>query len=282
MSEIQREPKMPRGMDLREPEFEWIDDDARFRVLVLELRREDVLALDTESDGFHHYFDKLCLLQISTKERHFIVDILALSSLEPLGPLLADRAIRKVLHAADQDLMYFARDHHLTLAGLFDTSLAAMLLGHTRLGLASLLQEFFGIKLSKSSQRDDWSARPLSRRQLAYAIADTSKLLDLARHLEENLEAAGRLDWAEEEFRALEEKKWTPPKSDPGDLSRIKGWRDLDSRGQNILRELLLARDREARRRDRPPFRVAGNTLLLALAAHPPQSAADFSELRGM
>ncbi len=264
------------------PPFRWIDTPDGFAALCRDLAREPRLALDTESDGFHHYFDKLCLLQISTGSAHFIVDALAVGPLEPLRPVLENPGITTVLHAAEQDLMYLRRDHKMSVAGLFDTYLAGQLAGHARLGLASLLDEYFGVKMSKASQRDDWSRRPLTRTQLAYAITDTCHLLELAALLRRELEQKGRLAWAEEEFREQERREWIPEELDPDDLTRIKGWKDLKPRGRAILRELLRARDQEARRLDRPPFRVAGNVLLLELAAEPPSGAPDILKRKGL
>jgi ribonuclease D len=259
----------------------WIDSDEGLTELGELLAAADALAVDTESDGFHHYFDKLCLLQFSTRDANFLVDPLAVSTLEPLRQALEDPAIRIVMHAAEQDIMYLRRDHKLEVAGLFDTSAAAQLTGHTRLGLAALLETFFEVKLSKSNQRDDWSRRPLNSAQLAYAVADTSRLLELARLLEAELQALGRQEWATEEYRALERKQINLNSSEPDDITRVKGWRQLPPRGRVILRELLLARDAEARRRDRPPFRIVPGPLLLDLATQPPASVRDLQNRKG-
>jgi ribonuclease D len=260
----------------------WIESEQEFGALCVDLAGEGDFALDTESDGFHHYFDKLCLLQVSTRKKNFIIDALAVGSLEPLRPVLEDPGVVKVLHAAEQDLMYFRRDHDLKISGLFDTYLAGQLLGHTRLGLASLLEEHFGIKLSKSNQRDDWSRRPLTGQQLAYAMADTNRLLPLAEILRRQLEARGRLAWAEEEFLAQEQREWLPEGFDPDDITRVKGWKDLTPRAWAILRELLRFRDSEARRLDRPPFRVTSNAVLIKLAAHPPRSTQELLQFKGL
>ena len=101
------------------PEYQWIDSQDDFERLRTQLGRESELAVDTEADGFHHYFDKLCLLQFSTTELNVVVDPLAIGSLQALAPVLSDAGITKVLHAAEQDLMYLARDHGLKLNGLF-------------------------------------------------------------------------------------------------------------------------------------------------------------------
>lgn len=259
----------------------WIDTDEGLARLGKELSGQKDVAVDTESDGFHHYFDKLCLLQFSTRTANFLVDPLAVSSLDPLRPMFADKAIRKVMHAAEQDIMYLRRDHHLEVQGLFDTAAAAQLTGRTRLGLAALLEAFFDIHLSKSNQRDDWSLRPLNPAQLAYAVSDTNHLLELADLLEQEVREKGRQAWAEEEYRALEQKQINLNSATPDDISRVKGWKDLPPRGRAILRELLRGRDSESRKRDRPPFRIAPASLLLELAAKPPSGLRDLHTRKG-
>ena len=262
-------------------EHTWIDNDEALAALGQRLAATDSLAVDTESDGFHHYFDKLCLLQFSTRDANFLVDPLAVSTLEPLRAALADPDIRTVMHAAEQDIMYLRRDHHLEVKGLFDTSAAAQLTGHTRLGLAALLETFFDVHLSKSNQRDDWSRRPLNQAQLAYAVADTNRLLALAQKLDDELKSLGRQEWAAEEYRALELKQINLNSAEADDITRVKGWRKLPPRGRVILRELLLARDREARHRDRPPFRIVPGPLLLDLATTPPASLRQLQTRKG-
>jgi len=187
-----------------------------------------------------------------------------------------------VLHAAEQDLMYLRRDHDLHVAGVFDTQAAAQLCGRKRLGLVALLAEFFNVALDKDSQRDDWSVRPLTARQLEYAVTDTRWLLPLATALRAELESRGRLSWAEEEFRALEERSWVMQPVDPDDITRVPGWKDLNARQRLVLRELLRARDLEARRLDKPPFRVVGNATLLAVAKVTPATPADLERAPGM
>jgi ribonuclease D len=262
-------------------EYTWIDSDEALAALGERLAAADSIAVDTESDGFHHYFDKLCLLQFSTRDAHFLVDPLAVSTLEPLRPSLADPGIRTVMHAAEQDIMYLRRDHNLEVKGLFDTSAAAQLTGHTRLGLAALLETFFDVHLSKSNQRDDWSRRPLNPAQLAYAVADTSRLLALAERLDDELKVLGRQEWAAEEYRALEVKQINLNSAEADDITRVKGWRKLPPRGRVILRELLIARDEESRHRDRPPFRIVPGPLLLDLATTPPTTLRELQNRKG-
>lgn len=261
--------------------YDWVDTDEQVKALADVLTEAREFAVDTESDGFHHYFDKLCLVQFSTRDRNFVVDPLSVGSLEPLRPVFEDPEVPTVLHAAEQDLMYLRRDHDIEVRGLFDTLIGAQFVGHVRLGLAAILEAYFDIKLSKTNQLDDWSRRPLTEQQLRYAVCDTDHLLPMRDRLIGELGAKDRSTWADEECRALEEKATVLEPVDPDDLTRVKGWKVLSPPGLAILRELLRARDREARRRDRSPFRVIGNTALLALASAPPASLEQIRAVKG-
>ena len=176
------------------------------------------LALDTEADSLHHYPEKVCLVQLTFGGADHLVDPLAGVDLAPLGRILADRAVTKILHGSDYDLRVLHRDFGLELVGLFDTMIAARLTGERSFGLAALLETHFGIKLEKKFQRADWSLRPLTAEMESYAALDTRHLEALAGRLGEQLEQLGRTAWAEEEFRALEGVRWSAP--DPEDAVR--------------------------------------------------------------
>src|SRR6185436_3848294 len=182
----------------------WIDqqrllDDAMERVAA-----NRVVAVDTEADSLHSYFDKVCLIQISVPGHDLIVDPLRKLDLSRFGEVLANREITKILHGADYDLRILNRDFGFTPVNLIDTMICAQLLGYEAIGLAALLEKHFALKLDKSHQRADWAQRPLPRDMLEYAATDTRHLLDLADKLRTELLALGRWEWAEEEFARLE------------------------------------------------------------------------------
>ncbi|PYQ38742.1 MAG: hypothetical protein DMF77_23350, partial [Acidobacteria bacterium] len=132
------------------------------------------IALDTESDSLHHHREKVCLVQIGVEEGGWVVDPLAARDLSPLAPLLADRGVVKVFHGADYDVTTLKRDFAFTFASVFDTMIASRVLGRPEIGLQALLRTEFGIALVKDSQKDDWSRRPLTETQEAYALADVN------------------------------------------------------------------------------------------------------------
>ena len=266
-------------------DFELIENRADLDSLAQDLLGEKVLAFDTEADSFYHYFDKTCLVQVATTRSIYLIDPLALggpSELSPLGPIFASPDIRKIFHAGEYDLFVLKRDCSFEFTALYDTMISAQLLGYPSVGLAGIAERHFGVKLPKEQQRSDWSARPLSPKQLSYAAADVLYLISLAETLEKELRAKKRLRWAREEFETLSQRRW--PDRDFDDLGylRIKGARHLDSSNLSILRELFLVRDARAREMDRPAFKVLGNRTLLEIAERAPRKLAELAEIKGI
>lgn len=259
----------------------WIRDSGALAAWVASWTPGPV-AVDLEADSFHHYREKVCLAQVSIDRIDRLVDPLAGADLRALRAPFEDRGRRKVLHGADYDLRMLDRDFGLRVAGLFDTMIAARLLGERSFGLAAMLEREFEVRLDKSHQRADWSRRPLPEPLVRYALEDTRHLIRLADRLEERLRGMGRTNWAEEEFRRLEDVRWTSSGDDPDAFRKVKGARGLDRRGWTVIRALHGWRDDRARRRDVPPFRVAGDAVLVGLARQRPRAIAALSEIEGL
>src|SRR5215207_38820 len=166
------------------------------------------LALDTEGASFHRFVDRIYLLQLSTRDRSAIIDPLLTGPLPELGRMVEDPAVEVVFHDADYDLRLLHQDYGWRVTNIFDTRIAALLLGIKAFGLAALLERFFGLKLDKKHQRADWSIRPLTQGMLEYAAQDTEFLLDLRDRLGNELEKLRRSSWAAEEFKRLEGTQW--------------------------------------------------------------------------
>lgn len=239
------------------------------------------LALDTEGASFHRYVDRIYLLQLSTERRHAIIDPLKVASPPALGSLLESREVEVVFHDADYDLRLLHQDYGWRVTNIFDTRVAAQLLGIRAFGLAALLESFFGVRLDKKHQRADWSMRPLPVDMLEYAAQDTMHLLPLRQRLQDALDKKGRLGWAREEFERLEGTHWEDTDEDTGFL-RLKGARDLTRRELAILRELVTWRDAVAKEQDRSTFRVAGNDVLFTLAREAPTTVAQLEATKGL
>ena len=259
-----------------------LETDAEVAELAATLAGEPLVAVDTEADSFHSYFAKVCLVQISTRTADYIIDPLSASNLSPLAGVLSDPSVICVLHGADYDLRILDRDHGLRITGLFDTMVAARLLGYQAFGLAGLLKHHFGLRVSKAAQRADWSRRPLTDDLLGYAAGDTHHLAALRDILHRELTDAGRLSWAEEEFTLLEQIRHEPRDPDPDAFRKIKGSRELDRRGLAILSELYQWRDRRAQALDRAPFRVMGNATLVELSRRRPSHTKELATIPGM
>ena len=240
-----------------------------------------ILALDTEGASFHRFVDRIYLLQLSTREQTAIIDPIPIGKPPMLGQLLEDPGVEIVFHDADYDLRLLRQDYGWLVRRIFDTRVAAQLLGIRSFGLAALLERYFGVKLDKKFQRADWSMRPLSQGMLDYAAQDTIHLLELRDRLHDDLDRAGRLDWAREEFALLEGTRWSDEDPAAGFL-RIKGARDLTRRELAILRELAPWRDEIARDMDRATFRVLGNEQLLEIAKRHPSSRDELAAIKGM
>ena len=239
------------------------------------------IALDTEGASFHRYVDRIYLLQLSTDRRHAIIDPLKVVSPTALGTMLESRDIEVVFHDADYDLRLLHQDYGWRVTNIFDTRVAAQLLGVKAFGLAALLDSYFGVRLDKKHQRADWSMRPLPGDMLEYAAQDTMHLLQLRQRLNDDLARKGRLHWAQEEFERLEGTQWDESEEDTSFL-RIKGARDLTRRELAILRELVAWRDGVAKELDRSTFRVAGNDVLLVLAREGPTTVAAVEAIKGL
>lgn len=241
---------------------------------------QSAVALDIESNGFYRYPERVCLVQLATEDGVFLIDPLAVEDVAPLGELLAAPSVVKIFHAADYDVRSLRRDWGFHIRPLFDTGIAAAFVGSDRLGLAAALKEHLGIEVSKSKQlqRADWTIRPLSRAMVAYAAQDVAHLDRLAILLRERLDALGRREWVDEECERLANARHTAHDAATGFLE-VKGSRALDGKGLAVLKALYMFREREALRRDRPPFKVFSDAAMLALAADP---RADVARLKGI
>lgn len=238
------------------------------------------IALDTEGASFHRFVDRIYLLQMTTEKGEAVIDPLPIGTPSRLGEILEDRDVEVILHDADYDLRLLHQDYGWRVTNLFDTRVAAQLLGIRAFGLAALLQQYFGLKIDKKHQRADWSMRPLTADMLDYAAQDTRHLLPLRTHLREQLEAKGRWHWAQEEFQLAEGTQWDPEVPDTGFL-RMKGARDLTRRELARLRELVKWRDAIAAEIDRATFRVAGNEVLLELSKSAPSTREKLFSVKG-
>ena len=242
------------------------------------------VALDTEANSMHAYREETCIMQLTAGGRSAIVDVLAVQGLAPLREALARDDVEIVLHGGDYDITVLTRDHDFRFTHVFDTMIAATLLGDERVGLAALVEDHFGHKLEKRFQRADWGRRPLTAEQIDYLRRDTMYLPALRAHYGERLREKDLEEEAIIEFRRLATRKGTQAAFDEEGWRRIKGVRTLDDRGRAVMRRLYLWREARAEERNAPPFKVLAPAAMLAMAERvhvTPRAPKDLHGLQG-
>lgn len=261
--------------------FEQIASNEGLKDLCASLSEEKELAIDLEADSLHHYREKVCLIQISTSKKTWLIDPLQISDFEPLGILLGNNKLMSVFHGGDYDVRSLHRDFGITVGKMFDTMIGAQFVGIKEFGLAALLREQYGIELDKRFQKADWSKRPLPIEMLNYAAEDTANLLRLADALKGRLEQLGRISWVEEECQIVAGNRMADKTDEPLFLS-CKGAGKLQRRNLAILEELLRFRDHQARESDRPPFKVIPSESIMAIAERPVSNVHELSSITGL
>jgi len=223
-------------------------------------QKTPVCAIDTEADSLHRYRESLCLIQFADESDCVLIDPLAIQDLTPLGEYLSGAIVW--MHGADYDMTMLKRQFGALPSKVYDTQIGARLLGARRFGLGDLVSHYFGIELSKSSQKADWGKRPLSPKMVEYALNDVRYLLEMGRKIVGELEVKGRLDWFEESCDAAR-KKVLERDDSKEEIWRVQGSGKLEPIGLAYLRALWHWRDEEAKNWDRPSFMVAPNRQLL-------------------
>jgi ribonuclease D len=257
-----------------------IRDVDGLRSLAADLQDVPRTGVDTESNSLHAYRERVCLLQISTPTRDYLVDPLAVSDLSALNDFFEDRSVEKIFHAAEYDLLCLRRDFGFRVRGLFDTHAASRSLGCRECGLNSLLAAEFGITLDKPMQRANWGRRPLSDRMLEYARLDTHYLPALRNRLAGRIDSAGLWDELRDEFLRLEtlpDNESSAPEVDP--FWRLRGAYELPPPRRAILFALHQWREQEAERIDRPPFHVISEEAMLRLAKSAPATPQELAKV---
>ncbi len=247
---------------------------------------EPRLALDLEADSFHRYVERVCLVQLGTATTDILFDPVTHGLPDPLRALLGSPEHTWVLHGGDYDILSLERDFQLRLGRLFDTQIAARILGRSGLGLQALLEAELGVKIGKGEQRSDWRQRPLSADQVRYARQDIAHLLPLADRLTEQLRACGRLAWAEQECELLRLRPAPPKTIDPDAWIKLKGVRELPDAARAVARAVHAWREGVAARQDRAAFRVLPPEMIVVIARESlkrgPPSADELRRWRGI
>lgn len=245
------------------PEYQLIDQQGQLQPLLDALDQANEVALDTEADNMNCYRTKVCLLQFLVKGKVFLVDALAPLNFDPLYERLATKHL--VMHGSDFDVRLLHDLREFETKSLFDTMLAAQLLNRERVGLAALMEDYFGFKMSKESQKANWSRRPLTKKLLDYASLDVWHLFTLRDFLTKELKKLGRMDWLDQQCRRqIEAGKVGFPSGDPN-AWRIGKSEKVRGQGLAVLHDVWHWREAQAERLDTPPFKVCNNSLLIRM-----------------
>jgi ribonuclease D len=265
---------------------QYITSAGQLGELCEQLRDSPRLALDTEFVGEDSFVPKLELIQVATEQTAAIIDFPAVMSeggLDEFWEVVCDERVQKVVHAGRQDLDLFAVHAGQIPKPFFDTQIAAAMVGFgSQVAYANLVQRVHGRRLDKAHTFTNWSARPLSHDQLAYALEDVTFLLAIHDHLQGKLSKLGRLPWAREEFARLEGAVGEARREPQERYQRIRGWDQLKPKAAAVLRELAAWREGEAKRRNVPRSRVVRDEVLLQLARHPPRHQDELRKVRGL
>lgn len=266
--------------DLKDPI--WVDNFYRLKRIAGEFNDIPRLAVDTESNSLFAYQEQVCLIQFSTPTEDYLIDPLAVSDLSPLEPVFSNSHSEKIFHAAEYDIICLKRDFGYQFVNIFDTMVAARILGRQAVGLGSVLEAEFGIQLDKRYQRADWGQRPLPPAQKAYARYDSHYLIALRDRLHAELLALGRWDLAREDFDRLCQTP-IPNGEQPADaLWRLAGNTELTPRQAAVLQALYNYRDTRARQSNQPQFKVLSNSALVELALASPQNRTELMEIHSI
>lgn len=242
-----------------------IDTTEKLEAFLPQVRAAAWLAVDTEADSLHSYPEKVCLIQITTEAGDELVDPLAPIPLDLLLGALGGREL--IMHGSDYDLRMLLKHHAFVPSAIFDTMLAARLLGERQFGLGTLVEKYLGAKLEKGPQKANWAMRPLTERMERYARNDTHYLKPLEDRLKPELETRGRLSWHQESCARLIEECARPAVADPDTVWRIKGSSRLGRPALAVLRELWQWREAEALSARRPPYFVLSHEAMVDIAA---------------
>jgi ribonuclease D len=249
--------------------IDYVDSAAGMADLIKAMDSTHTVFLDLEADSMHHYFAKICLIQILVGDRCYLVDPLSDITLDGFLKKLADKVL--VLHGADYDLRMLYQAHGFRPHQVYDTMLAAQLLGKPAFGLAALVQAYFGATLKKDQQKADWSQRPLPPLMLTYGAQDTFYLPGLYDSLTRELEEKNRLSWHQECCVELVKATAKSKEVDLENTWRIDGSSRLYPRQLAALHSLWKFRDQTAKDLDLPSYKVLPSDILLRFAMAVPQ-----------
>ncbi len=259
-----------------------VDTEKKFETLLEDLEGENVLGIDTESDSYYSYRDRICIIQISTAKKDYIVDPIVLKDISSLKEIFEDEAIEKIFHDCSNDIAGLKADFGFHCKNIFDTAVAWRMISGEHKGLAYLLELHFKISHNKKFQKWDWRRRPLTPEQLEYAQIDTRYLIPLRNILLRELESKGLVENFRQSVKNLEALEKTPKKFNPNGFWRLKGAQNLDPKSLDVLKALYRYREKTAERLNKAAFRVINGETMIRLARQKPRTIQEIQNLKGL
>ena len=261
-------------------DFYYITTDNDLKQASIEWKKEKEIGIDLECENnLHHYGVYISLVQISSKNKHWIIDVIQVNNHKPLIQTLIDPNIQKIFHDLSFDLRVIQHQWQCYPKNIFDTQLAALFLGKNELSLGSLLEEYFNIQKERKFQKADWTKRPLSMEMLAYATKDSKYLIPLRDKLKNELKKKERFNWVKEELSYIEKKGFNYKQ---GTYIDLRGAKMLSDKEKSILKKLFALRESLAKKVDRPPYFVMNNKKLINLVKDPPISIDNWKRIHGV
>ncbi len=257
-----------------------INNQDKLNDLVDTLSTSSLVAVDTEANSLYAYQERVCLIQFSIPENDYLVDPLMMDDLSSIGFIFRNPKIEKIFHAAEYDIIMMKREYNFTFKNIFDTMVAARILGRDSVGLSSILHSQFGINVNKKYQRANWGKRPLPSEMLTYAQVDTHYLIPLRNQLKSELITKRLWELAKEDFRRGTQVEINEQVKKPKSCWRINGVQNLSQQQIAILHELCQFRESVAEDVDRPLFKVISDKALLQIAVDMPESLKELERTR--
>ncbi|MCC7574726.1 ribonuclease D [Candidatus Woesearchaeota archaeon] len=261
-------------------EYIYVDNEQKLEKTCKELETQKTIAIDLECENnLHHYGSYISIIQISTKEKNWVVDILAIKQIEPLKKILENEEIQKIFHDVSFDLRILKYELNIQPKNLFDTQIAALFIGEKNVGLGSLLEKYFSINKESKFQMADWTIRPINPEMMTYAVKDTLYLIKLKELLETRIEELNRTTWLREELKHLEQKEYYYKEPEFEDL---KGVSKLNQKEKIFAQKLYEERETIAKKTDKPAYKIISNRKILEITQNPPRTKEEWTKIRGI
>lgn len=260
--------------------YTYVDTQEKLKEMCEELSQKKVIAIDIECENnLHHYGSYISIIQISTKEKNWVVDVLTLKEIQLLLDIFKDTNITKIFHDVSFDFRILNHQFKTIPKNVYDTQIAALLIGESAVGLGSLLEKFFSVKKESKFQMADWTKRPINPEMMAYAVKDTAYLIDLKDELDKKIKKLNRVEWLKEELEHLQTKEYEYRELLFDDM---KGISKLNLKEKLFAKKIYDLRDTLAKKTDKPPHRMISNKKLMSLAQEPPQTREEWQSMKGM